>query len=284
MAAGLSARLCGMLGMDDVVEIINYLGSVDDSDVPEYLQSLLGDSAEVKSWSNDYLSARNAGTLKAALTADHAVVPAPTPAPAATPSPAPALLPDKIMGVPVRRIKGVHMDPKTNTKKSFNKPQTQKTDHTVDVPPPAPAPSKPPPAPKPIIITPLRTGNRTSPTCGCFGSLHKILTNCLTCGYLTCTLEVYDFCPHCKVEILPIKKSSGNLSSAEIHKRRLLEFDRESAKRTVIFDDQADYFSNTNSAWLTEEERKEAGVSDEANRRDIHERVKRNELNLGAII
>lgn len=94
----------------------------------------------------------------------------------------------------------------------------------------------------------------------------------------------YDFCPHCKVEILPIKKSSGNLSSAEIHKRRLLEFDRESAKRTVIFDDQADYFSNTNSAWLTEEERKEAGVSDEANRRDIHERVRRNELNLGAII
>lgn len=48
MAAGLSARLCGMLGMDDVVEIIDYLGSVDDSDVPEYLQSLLGDSAEVK--------------------------------------------------------------------------------------------------------------------------------------------------------------------------------------------------------------------------------------------
>ena len=38
------------------------------------------------------------------------------------------------------------------------------------------------------------------------------------------------------------------------HKERLLRFDRDFARRTVVLDDQADFFTS-NKSWLTEEER-----------------------------
>lgn len=43
-------------------------------------------------------------------------------------------------------------------------------------------------------------------------------------------------------------------SKAWEHKERLLRFDREFARRTVVLDDQADFFAS-NKSWLTEEER-----------------------------
>jgi len=33
--------------------------------------------------------------------------------------------------------------------------------------------------------------------CGCFGTKHKPLTNCLYCGRISCQVEGYDFCPMC---------------------------------------------------------------------------------------
>ena len=33
--------------------------------------------------------------------------------------------------------------------------------------------------------------------CGCFGTFHKPLTNCLYCGRISCTEEGYDFCSFC---------------------------------------------------------------------------------------
>ena len=33
--------------------------------------------------------------------------------------------------------------------------------------------------------------------CGCFGTKHKALTNCLYCGRISCQVEGYDFCPFC---------------------------------------------------------------------------------------
>ena len=41
-----------------------------------------------------------------------------------------------------------------------------------------------------------------------------------------------------------------------------------------MYDDQADYFSNTTSTWLDERERNDAEEKDEARRKDIHERKK----------
>ena len=53
-----------------------------------------------------------------------------------------------------------------------------------------------------------------------------------------------------------------------------MRYDRESAKRTVVFDDQADYYSNQTSNWLTEEEQDAAAEQDEEQRRKLHTRKK----------
>jgi hypothetical protein len=58
------------------------------------------------------------------------------------------------------------------------------------------------------------------------------------------------------------------------HKERLLRYDRESAKRTVVLDDQADYYSNQISSWLTEEEQANAGEMDDEQRSNLHQRKK----------
>jgi hypothetical protein len=51
-----------------------------------------------------------------------------------------------------------------------------------------------------------------------------------------------------------------NFDSTEAwaRKERLLQYDGESAERTVVLDDQADHFNSQDSAWLTEEERADA--------------------------
>lgn len=59
-----------------------------------------------------------------------------------------------------------------------------------------------------------------------------------------------------------------------LHKERLLKFDREFTQRTKIYDDQADYFSNSTSMWLTEDEQMNALEKDEARRKEMHERKK----------
>jgi len=43
------------------------------------------------------------------------------------------------------------------------------------------------------------------------------------------------------------------------HKDKLLDFDRTSAKRTQVIDDESDYF-NTNSKWLNSEQREKLEV------------------------
>jgi len=64
------------------------------------------------------------------------------------------------------------------------------------------------------------------------------------------------------------------------HKERLLRYDREFAQRTVILDDQADYYNDTTSAWLTEEEQEVAANNEHQRYDDIHKR-KKMQLNLG---
>ena len=65
-----------------------------------------------------------------------------------------------------------------------------------------------------------------------------------------------------------------------MHKERLLQYDRESAKRTVVLDDQADYFSATDARFLTEQERQDAADREEERSCQMHQRQKMM-LNLG---
>ncbi len=41
------------------------------------------------------------------------------------------------------------------------------------------------------------TRGKATTVCGCFGIVHKPLTNCLYCGRISCSKEGYDFCPFC---------------------------------------------------------------------------------------
>lgn len=60
------------------------------------------------------------------------------------------------------------------------------------------------------------------------------------------------------------------------HKEKLLRYDREFTKRTVVYDDQMDYFSNTKSTWLDEKERMEAKNLDEIEREELRKGPKLN--------
>jgi hypothetical protein len=55
-------------------------------------------------------------------------------------------------------------------------------------------PSKPPSRGTPKVV------------CGCFGTKHKPLTNCLFCGRISCTREGYDFCPFCGFQVEEVIK------------------------------------------------------------------------------
>ena len=59
---------------------------------------------------------------------------------------------------------------------------------------------------------------------------------------------------------------------AQQHKERLLQFDREFARRTVVLDDQSDYYSSQN--WLSEDEKREADERESQHVRDLHTRKK----------
>jgi len=153
---------------------------------------------------------------------------------------------------------------------------------------------------QPASAKPIRGTPRI--VCGCFGMKHKPLTNCLRCGRIVCAREgqrddddddddCCTFCAHCGYRIdgeavidAISATAKGNdrdkelVRKALLHKERLLKFDREFAQRTVILDDQADYFggggNTAGSLWMDEEERADAEEREAERRRNLHERKK----------
>lgn len=59
---------------------------------------------------------------------------------------------------------------------------------------------KSPPTPPPVEIKPLTKG-KAEIVCGCYGTRHEPLLNCLNCGYILCKREGFGFCPHCGYEV-----------------------------------------------------------------------------------
>lgn len=129
--------------------------------------------------------------------------------------------------------------------------------------------------------------------CECLAQKHSLINNCTSCGRIVCEQEGEGPCYFCgslvctkaRLEILArdskksaklmkqlmqqdfsdeVKKlqKTKNMNAKELeaykkaveHKNKLLEFDKTSARRTHVIDDEADYFS-TNSKWLSTEEK-----------------------------
>lgn len=127
-------------------------------------------------------------------------------------------------------------------------------------------------------------------TCLCMGKTHDVVTNCTSCGKIACVKEGGFGCSFCGFALPPtgreprrIDSTSGGsggvgggggasppqqsaaLKEALERKDRLLLFDRTSASRTRVLDDQGDYFTSHN--WLSQGER-EKGEAEEKARRD----------------
>eukprot|EP01095_Lingulamoeba_sp_RSL-Kostka_P004421 TRINITY_DN1564_c0_g2_i1.p1 TRINITY_DN1564_c0_g2~~TRINITY_DN1564_c0_g2_i1.p1 ORF type:complete len:429 (-),score=139.79 TRINITY_DN1564_c0_g2_i1:2-1288(-) len=120
--------------------------------------------------------------------------------------------------------------------------------------------------------------------CNCQATQHELIGNCLRCGKIICEQEGEGNCLFC--ELLKQhnsfdKKNDGNKTKNQKKKEdnknrnngeddivydeaylkaleakeRLLDFDRNSSKRTVVYDDSADYYSFDSTKWMNEEQR-----------------------------
>uniref|UniRef100_A0A182P7X1 Activating signal cointegrator 1 n=1 Tax=Anopheles epiroticus TaxID=199890 RepID=A0A182P7X1_9DIPT len=127
--------------------------------------------------------------------------------------------------------------------------------------------------------------------CDCQAAKHRLVNNCLHCGRIVCEQEGSGPCLFCgslvctEQEQRLIESSSrkgDNLrrslmdqnrpagwEEALATRNRLLEYDRNSEKRTTVIDDEADYFK-THSVWLSDAERKKLEQLEEELREKRH--------------
>ncbi|XP_023282500.1 activating signal cointegrator 1 [Seriola lalandi dorsalis] len=133
--------------------------------------------------------------------------------------------------------------------------------------------------------------------CECLAQKHKLINNCITCGRIVCEQEGSGPCLFCgklvctkeEQEILQRdsnksqklrKKLMGDsgdrdylphheakmkagLEKALQHKDKLLEYDRNSVKRTQVLDDESDYFATESNQWLSPGEREKLKKKEE---------------------
>lgn len=90
------------------------------------------------------------------------------------------------------------------------------------------------------------------------------MSNCLSCGKIVCEQEGEGPCNFCGA--LALKEGSAyagldegvtSLTDAEVtaeaYAKRLVEYDRNSAARTTVIDDQSDYYEMEGNSWLSKE-------------------------------
>lgn len=94
--------------------------------------------------------------------------------------------------------------------------KTEKTNHEVSIGPQREKAKASPPIKENSHPSPIKRGppprGKASRNCGCFGTLHKPLTNCLYCGRISCEMEGYDFCPFCGFLVEEVKPLTGEAS------------------------------------------------------------------------
>eukprot|EP00301_Raphidiophrys_heterophryoidea_P023940 c7620_g1_i1.p1 GENE.c7620_g1_i1~~c7620_g1_i1.p1 ORF type:complete len:540 (+),score=142.31 c7620_g1_i1:127-1620(+) len=131
--------------------------------------------------------------------------------------------------------------------------------------------------------------------CDCMATQHALVTNCLGCGRIVCEEEGKGPCVFCGTlvamttdeaqnqikQALRLSTKQGgpdaqqNLQNAINLKDKMLQYQRESAQRTAVFDDQADWFASDSNRWLSEEERKQLKTVEEEMLRQREERLSR---------
>ncbi|XP_050377634.1 uncharacterized protein C1A6.01c [Argentina anserina] len=104
--------------------------------------------------------------------------------------------------------------------------------------------------------------------CSCQARRHRLVSNCLSCGKIVCEQEGEGPCHFCGALVLREGSRYAGLdesytpvvseaeAAAEAYAKRLVEYDRDSAARTTVIDDQSDYFEIEGNSWLSQEEKK----------------------------
>ncbi|XP_011174576.1 activating signal cointegrator 1 [Solenopsis invicta] len=120
--------------------------------------------------------------------------------------------------------------------------------------------------------------------CNCEATRHALINNCLNCGRIVCVQEGSGPCFFCEELVCSSKeqallqsntkqgdnlysklmdqKPSKDFENSLKHRDKLLEFDRNSARRTKVIDDESDYY-HSNSTWLSHDERKKLQKQEE---------------------
>lgn len=102
--------------------------------------------------------------------------------------------------------------------------------------------------------------------CSCQARRHKLISNCLSCGKIVCEQEGEGPCSFCGALVLKESSTYAGLedtalplshaeAAAEAFTKRLVEYDRNSAQRTSVIDDQSDYYEIEGNSWLSSEEK-----------------------------
>ncbi|KAL4559284.1 hypothetical protein LXL04_031422 [Taraxacum kok-saghyz] len=102
--------------------------------------------------------------------------------------------------------------------------------------------------------------------CSCQARRHRLVSNCLSCGKIVCEQEGEGPCSFCGALVLRegstyagLEDEIGPVSDAEVaaeaYAKRLVDYDRNSAARTTVIDDQSDYYEIEGNSWLSMEEK-----------------------------
>ncbi|KAI3807450.1 hypothetical protein L1987_23378 [Smallanthus sonchifolius] len=102
--------------------------------------------------------------------------------------------------------------------------------------------------------------------CSCEARRHRLVSNCLSCGKIVCEQEGEGPCSFCGALVLRegsmyagLEEEVGPMSdaeaAAEAYAKRLVDYDRNSAARTTVIDDQSDYYEMEGNTWLSMEEK-----------------------------
>lgn len=100
--------------------------------------------------------------------------------------------------------------------------------------------------------------------CSCQARQHRLVSNCLSCGKIICEQEGEGPCHFCGALVLREGSSYAGLNeslpvltdaeeAAEAYAKRLVDYDRNSAARTTVIDDQSDYYEIEGNSWLSME-------------------------------
>ena len=127
---------------------------------------------------------------------------------------------------------------------------------------------------KNFVVLDRHYQNRLEPgikECFCMSTRHPLVGNCLECGRTHCLQEGDKKCISCGAPLVlrdEYKKQlelmkDNNLKNANLHKDKLLKFQKEFYSKLQIIDDFTDWYEVSNNTWLDEKSREEAKKKDE---------------------